>query len=73
MLQVSYLVKCSVLSVQILGKMSAGKSSLIHTIMEGESHLVDPTDRTVVVDTVEVKQENALMQCINATHRFWRT
>ena len=61
-IRASSLVKCSVLSVQILGKTSAGKSSLIHTLKKGESHLVDPTDRTVVVDTVEVKQEEALIQ-----------
>ena len=61
-LKSSSMVGCNILSVQILGKTGAGKSSLIHTLKEGASSLVDPSDRTVVVDTVEVKDADVLLQ-----------
>ena len=35
---------------------------MIHTLKEGASYLVDPSDRTVVVDTVEVKDVDVLLQ-----------
>ena len=61
-LKSSSIVGCNIQSVQILGKTGAGKSSLIHTLKEGASYLVDPSDRTVVVDTVEVKDVDVLLQ-----------
>ena len=53
---------CSILNVTLMGKTGAGKSSLVHSIKKGSSVLIDPTDRTVVVDTLEVKHENILLK-----------
>ena len=58
-------VNCSMLNVAVMGKTNAGKSSLIHSMKERASVLVDPSDRTVVVDTVEVKHENALLKFVD--------
>ena len=58
----SSIVKQSLLSVQVLGKTGAGKSSLIRTLKEGRPHLVEAADRTVVADTVEIQHDNTLLQ-----------
>ena len=55
-------VNCSMLNVTVMGKTGVGKSSLIHSIKEGTSVMVDPSDRTVVVDTLEVKYEDVLLK-----------
>ena len=55
-------VNCCMLNVTVMGKTGAGKSSLIHSIKEGSSVLIHPSDRTVVVDTLEVKQEDVLLK-----------
>ena len=55
-------VNCSIINVTLMGKTGAGKSSLIQSIKEGSSVLVDPSDRTVVVDTLEVKHEDVLLK-----------
>ena len=55
-------VNCNMLNVTVMGKTGAGKSSLIHSIKEGSSVLVDPLDRTVVVDTLEVKYKDVLLK-----------
>ena len=55
-------VNCSILNVTIMAKTGAGKSSLIQSIKEGSSVLVHTSDRTVVVDTLEVKQEDVLLK-----------
>ena len=55
-------VNCYLLNVTVMGKTGAGKSSLIHSIKEGSSVLVDPSDRTVMVDTLEVKHEDVLLK-----------
>ena len=55
-------VNCSILNVTVMGKTGAGKSSLIQSIKEGSSVLVDPSDRTVVVDMLEVKQKDVLLK-----------
>ena len=55
-------VNCSILNVTVMGKTGAGKSSLIHSIKEGFSVLINPSDRTVVVDQLEVKHEDILLK-----------
>ena len=55
-------VNCSLLNVTVIGKTGAGKSSLMHSIKEGSSVLVPPSDRTVVVDSLEVKHEDVLLK-----------
>ena len=55
-------VNCSILNVTVMGKTGAGKSSLIQSIKEGSSVLIHPSDRTVVVDTLEVKYEDILLK-----------
>ena len=55
-------VNCSIINVNLMGKTGAGKSSLIQSIKEGYSVLVDPADRTVVVDSLEVKHEDVLLK-----------
>ena len=55
-------VNCSILNVTVMGKTGAGKSSLIQSIKAGSSVLVDPSDRTVVVDTLEVKNKDVLLK-----------
>ena len=55
-------VNCSIINVTLMGKTGAGKSSLIQSIKEGSSVLVQPSDRTVVVDTLEVKHEDVLLK-----------
>ena len=55
-------VNSSILNVSVIGKTGAGKSSLIHSIKEGSSVLDNPSDSTVVVDTLEVKQEDILLK-----------
>ena len=59
---VSNLVNCHLLSVHILGNTEAGKTSLVRTMKEGKSHLTDIEDRTVVVDTVQMKTGQFLLQ-----------
>ena len=61
-LRVGNVFNCSILNVTLMGKTGAGKSSLIHSIKEGSSVLIDPAARTVVVDTLEVKQEDVLLK-----------
>ena len=61
-LRVGNAFNCSILNVTLMGKTGAGKSSLIHSIKEESSVLIDPSDRTVVVDTIEVKQEDVLLK-----------
>ena len=53
-------VNCSILNITLMGKMGAGKTSLVHSIKEGYSVLVHPSDRTVVMDTLEMKHEDLL-------------
>ena len=55
-------VNCIILNVTVMGVTGAGKSSLVHSIKEGSSVLIDPSDRTVVVDTLEVKQKDVLLK-----------
>ena len=55
-------INCSIINVTLMGKTGAGKSSLIQSIKEGSSVLVDTSDRTVVVDMLEVKQEDVLLK-----------
>ena len=55
-------VNCSILNVTVMGKTGVGKSSLTHSIKEGSSVLIHPSDRTVVVDSLEVKQEDVLLK-----------
>ena len=55
-------INCSIINVTLMGKTGAGKSSLIQSIKEGYSVLVDSSDRTVVVDTLEVKHEDVLLK-----------
>ena len=55
-LKISSIVECKLLSVQVLGKTGSGKSSLIKTLEKNESRLVDPADRTIVADKVEIKE-----------------
>ena len=55
-------VNCSLLNVTVMGQIGAGKSSLVQSIKEGSSVIVDPSDRTVVVDTVDVKHEDILLK-----------
>ena len=55
-------VNCSIINVTLMGKTGAGKSSLIQSIKEGYSVLVDPADRTVVVDTLEVKHRDVILK-----------
>ena len=55
-------VNCSIINVTLMGKTGAGKSSLIQSIKEGSSVLVQPSDRTVVVDTLEVKHQDVLLK-----------
>ena len=45
-----------------MGKTGVGKSSLVHSIKEGSSVLIDPSDRTVVVDTLEVTDKSFLLK-----------
>ena len=45
-----------------MGKTGAGKSSLILSIKEGSSVLVDLSDRTVIVDSLEVRYEDVLLK-----------
>lgn len=61
-LKASSIVKFSLHSVQILGKTESGKSSLIHTLKWQKPHLVDPLDRTVVDDTVDIELDNLQLQ-----------
>ena len=51
-----------ILNATLMGKTGAGKSSLIHSIKEESSVLIDPSDRTMVVDTLQVKQEDVLLK-----------
>ena len=55
-------VNCSVLNVTLLGKTGTGKSSLVQSIKEGSSVLINPLDRTVVVDILEVKHKDVLLK-----------
>ena len=61
-LRVSHAVNCSILNVAVMGKTGAGKSSLVHSIKEGASVLMNPSDRTVVVDTLEVMDKSLLLK-----------
>ena len=55
-------VNCCMLNVTIMGKTGAGKSSLIQSIKGGSPVLVHPSDRTVVVDTIEVKHKDVILK-----------